>query len=49
MANQSPKNELLTHLGRECLESEQNVWDVFDCYNAKMSNKGVVSDRDGLA
>jgi len=45
LASQSPKSELLSMWG-ETLESEQDVWDVFDCYIAKKPNKaGVMVTR----
>lgn len=45
LASQSPKSELLNMWG-ETLETEQDVWDVFDCYIAKKPNKsGVMVTR----
>jgi len=45
LASQSPKAELLSMWG-ESLQSEQDVWDVFDAYIAKKPNKaGVMVTR----
>jgi len=42
LASQSPKAELLSMWG-ETLESEQDVWDVFDSYIAKTPNKNGIN------